>query len=132
MSADNVTSDTAEAGLYQTSYNAHSSSNMFDQVMCEYRAGAGRDNPQGWLDVFKEGVECDSGDCQNYGDGWGWKFQDLCKQRPAFAVETCALTLRNLCNHYGPIVRLEAELRPEADAILQQIQDYVDDHIQVA
>jgi hypothetical protein len=126
MSADNVTSDTCEAGLYQTSYNAHACADEFDQTFEEYRAGESTDNPQGFLAVFAQGVSCSSSDWSCYGSGNGYKFQDMCKKQPAFAVETCAITLRNLCNHYGPINRLEAELRSEADEMLGAIQNYID------
>jgi hypothetical protein len=128
MSADNVTSDTCEAGLYQTSYNAHTASAYFDQTMNEYRSGAAADHPQGFLSLFAQGVSCSSSDWSCYGSGDGYKFQSMCKKQPAFAVETCAITLRNLCNHYGPVVRLEAELRPEANEMLKAIQDYIDGH----
>ena len=52
--------------------------------------------------------------------------QELCKECPAFAVESHALTLRNLCNHYGPVTRKEVELMPEADEMFKLVQDYVD------
>ena len=94
-------SDTAEAGLFQTSYNAYSASAPeFDDLMAEYN------DPQNtvtcYLDAFSEDVECSSSDWDNYGSGTGYQFQRLCKECPAFAVETCGLTLRNLCNHHGP------------------------------
>jgi len=130
MSADNVQSDTAEAGLFQTSYNAHASSDPeFDALMAEYSTAAMK--PTCYLDTFAEGVTCSDSDWSNYGSGAGYNFQKLCKECPAFAVETCALTLRNLCNHYGPIVRKETELKREADDMFKAIQTYVDREIDV-
>jgi hypothetical protein len=120
--ATNVTSDTAEAGLYQTSYNAHSFCDEFDIVMDEYEEGT----HEGYVEVFKEGVSCSEADWASYGSGRGRQFQDLCKTQPAFAVETCALVLRNRCDHYGPINRKEAELRSEADWMLLDVQRYVE------
>ena len=125
MSADNVQSDTAEAGLFQTSYNAHSASDPeFDNLMEEYTQSENKATC--YISQFDDGVSCSSSDWSCYGSGDGYTFQRLCKECPAFAVETCALTLRNLCNHYGPIIRKETELRADADKMLQQVQDYID------
>jgi len=129
MSADNVTSDTAEAGLFQTSYNASNASEPeFDILMDEYLAGLS----PGYLEAFSEGVSCSSSDWENYGSGRGEAFQRLCKEAPAFAAESCGLTLRNLCNHYGPINRHETELKLGADVMFQAVQDYMDESEAVA
>jgi hypothetical protein len=122
QSASNTDSDTCEAGLFQTSYNAHSCSSQFDKVMNEYS-----DNRwQGFLTTFEQEVECSSADWENYGSGTGYHFQEMCKSLPAFSAETAAITLRNLCNHYGPIDRYEVELRTDADVMFKAVQDYVD------
>ena len=122
MSADNVASDTAEAGLYQTSYNAHTCCDEFVKVMEEYETGKW----PGYLEEFAEDVTCSSSDWSCYGSGDGFAFQELCKNAPAFAVESCALVLRNRRQHYGPINRREAELRQEADRMLLAVQRYVE------
>jgi uncharacterized protein (TIGR02594 family) len=124
QSADNYDSDTCEAGAFQTSYNAAGASNPeFDDLMDEYISG----NSPGYLDAFAEDVSCSSSDWESYGSGRGREFQDLCKNEPAFSAESCGLTLRNLCNHYGPIIRHETELREDADAMFLDVQDYVDE-----
>ena len=74
------------------------------------------------MDIFAEGVSCDSGNWACYGSGDGYRFQELCKYSPVFAVETCATTLRNLRQHYGPINRKEAEIRREADDLFRDVQ----------
>jgi uncharacterized protein (TIGR02594 family) len=123
QSADNYDSNTCEAGAFQTSYNAAGASDPeFDDLMDEYLRG---DSP-GYLEAFSEGVECSSSDWESYGSGRGKSFQDLCKNAPAFSAESCALTLRNLCNHYGPIIRHETELKKDADVMFQEVQDYMD------
>lgn len=122
QSADNTSSDTCEAGLFQTSYNAHSCSSQFDKVMNEYSQNIW----SGYLSTFEDGVECSSDDWESYGSGSGYEFQEMCKNLPAFSAETAAITLRNLCNHYGPIKRFEVELRKEADQMFKAVQDYVD------
>jgi peptidoglycan hydrolase-like protein with peptidoglycan-binding domain len=125
QSAENYDSETCEAGLFQTSYNASSASDPeFDMLMVEYSTP--QNQPTCYLQAFSQDVECSSSDWESYGSGVGRIFQDLCKSCPAFAVETHALTLRNLCNHYGPVIRHEVELRSEANEMFQAVQDYMD------
>lgn len=124
QSAENFDSDTCEAGAFQTSYNAAGASNPeFDDLMDEYLRG---DSP-GYLEAFSEDVSCSSDDWDSYGSGRGKEFQDLCKNAPAFSAESAGLTLRNLCNHYGPIIRHEVELVGDANDMLQDVQDYMDE-----
>jgi hypothetical protein len=92
--------------------------------MTEYSASANKATC--YLTVFDDDVSCTSDEWDCYGSGAGYAFQKLCKECPAFAVETCALTLRNLCNHYGPIIRKESELKRDADVMFQAVQDYMD------
>jgi accessory colonization factor AcfC len=80
----------------------------------------------GYLTTFEDGVSCSNADWECYGSGSGYQFQEMCKNLPAFSAETAAITLRNLCNHYGPIKRYEAELRTDADVMFKAVQDYVD------
>jgi hypothetical protein len=128
QSASNTSSDTCEAGLFQTSYNAHNCSSQFDKIFNEYQ-----DNRwSGYLKTFEQDVSCSSADWDSYGSGSGYQFQEMCKNLPAFSAETAAITLRNLRQHYGPINRYEVELRKEADEMLQQVQAYVDEIEMVA
>jgi hypothetical protein len=120
-STSNTTAETAEAGLFQTSFNARSASPLLPMLFARYSA-----NPSGFVDVFKEGVRCSAASLENFGSGDGMKFQRLSKECPAFAAEFSAVTLRNMRTHYGPINRREAELRPECDAMLLQVQNAVD------
>jgi len=123
QSADNVSSDTAEAGAFQTSYNAHGASDPeFDQVMDEFM----REHSYCYLEDFAHGVDCSESDWDCYGSGRGFQFQQLCKNCPMFACESAALTLRMLCNHYGPIVRHEVELKGEAIDLFTMVRDYMD------
>lgn len=122
MSATNTSSDTAEAGLFQTSYDAHTCNSEFDRLFNDAVAG----QSPCYLDTFKQGVSCSSSSWSCYGSGNGYKFQELCKSCPTFAAETCAIVLRNLRQHYGPINRKEAEIRTEADQMFSQVQEYLD------
>lgn len=118
MSASNTSSTTAEAGMFQTSFNASSACTDFLNLFDSYEI----ESPQGYMDVFAEGVSCNSSSWSCYGSGDGLRFQKLAKYDPTFAVETCGITLRNLRQHYGPINRKEAELRREADEMFIQVE----------
>jgi hypothetical protein len=120
-SASNTTAETAEAGLFQTSFNARSASPLLPVIFAQYKA-----NPQGFLDVFKEGVRCSAAGLENFGSGEGVEFQRLSKECPAFAAEFAAVGLRHVRKHWGPIAMRAAEVRAECDEMLRQVQDAVD------
>ena len=126
-SADNVSSDTAEAGLFQQSWNSRSCNTEIEKLFDEYLVGLGdEDVPQCALKAFKQDVSCSSDDWMSYGTGDGLDFQDLCKECPQFAVECAAVGLRNLRQHWGPINRKEVELIPEADELFLAVQHIID------
>ena len=119
--AYNVDADTAEAGLFQTSYNLIGDNKMVRNLFEAYT------NSTELLSTFQEGVHCRPGDMENQGvDKNGLKFQQLSKTCPAFAVELAAVGLRLNRRHWGPINRKEAALRPECDWMLLQVQHAVD------
>lgn len=120
-SASNSTAETAEAGLFQTSFNARTGSPELPKLFARYSA-----SPAGFLDIFREGVRCTASDLQTYGSGPGAKFQKLSKASPAFAAEFAAVGLRTVRTHWGPINSRAAEIRLECDAMLTQIQNLVD------
>jgi hypothetical protein len=126
MSADNVSADTAEAGLFQMSWNASSCSTSMQNLFDCYAAA---DRSEGYQDVFQDGVSCSSSDWENYGSGDGAQYQEMAKSLPLFACETAAIGLRSLRQHWGPINRKEVELRGEADAMLAAVADYVAEHV---
>ncbi len=117
MSADNVTADTAEASLYQTSWNIRSCSSSIPPLLQEYWA-----NPNGFLTTFKNGVDLKKDDLGNYGSGDGAKFQFLSKYSPAFHVFVSGVGLRYLRKHWGPINRNEVELKHEANEMFLEVQ----------
>jgi hypothetical protein len=121
-SANNTSSETAEAGLFQTSFNARVASPLLPKLFADFKA-----NPTpSYLDVFKEGVRCKVADLENFGDGDGKDFQKLYKDCPFFAVEFAGVGLRNIRKHWGPVNRRAAEVKAEADAMFQQVQKLVD------
>src|SRR5262245_30334128 len=121
QSATNTSADTAEASFLQTSWNIRSCSSTIPPLLPEYWA-----NPCGFRAQFKEGVTLKSSDLGNFGSGAGAQYQFLSKYAPAFHGLVSAVGLRNLCNHWGPINRKEAELRQDADAMLRAVQEAVD------
>ncbi len=127
-SADNVASESAEAGLYQTSYDSKGASPELPKLFTKYKA----DTSGCLLDVFKEGVTCSAADLKNWGTGVdGLAFQKLEKDCPAFAAEYAAVMLRvsgGTKGHYGPLRTKAAEIRPECDEMLHQVQDVVQDN----
>ena len=125
MSATNTSSDTCEAGLFQTSWNCSNCSTDFQRLMDEYSAMAESDQQTG-LALFSHEVSCGSSDWENYGSGTGYQYQQLAKHCPQFAVETTACGLRYLRQHWGPIGRREVEVKRAADEMLLQVQGVID------
>jgi peptidoglycan hydrolase-like protein with peptidoglycan-binding domain len=116
-----LTSETAEAGLFQMSWDARTISPFIKPLCDEYsRAGGG-----GYKAIFAEGVTPKAKDLETVGSGEGAAFQQQMKEMPGLAVETAAVGLRKnggATGHWGPIRRHEAKLYPEADDLLQQVQ----------
>lgn len=119
--ATNTTAETAEAGMFQTSWNARSSSPLLTPLFRQYSA-----SPSGFLEVFSAGVTCNAANWENFGSGDGKAFQQLSKECPAFAAEFAAIALRKIRAHWGPIVRREVELKADADAMFLAVQNDVD------
>ena len=121
MSASNVASETAEAGLFQTSWNisnAHPSIfPMLDQFW---------DNPNGFLDVFKEDVYPTASNLDSYGSGDGIRYQWLSRFCPLFTVVVTAVGMRTLRQHWGPINRREVTISSAAESMLQDVQGYIE------
>ena len=117
-------SNTAEAGLFQTSYNARSSNDLLNTIFSEYKANPGN----GFLEIFKEGAKCKEGDKVNCGEGDGRLFQQLSKECPAFAVEFTAVALRNVRKHWGPINHRKVEIKKDADNMFLKVQNIINNN----
>jgi hypothetical protein len=119
--ADNRDADTAEAGLFQVSYNLHRAKPaVLEDIQDGY---AGRTD---FIELFSRGVTCNPTNWQIWGTGHGAEFQELTKKCPAFATEYAAVGLRNGRSHWGPIKTRKAEVVPDADTLLQSVQQFVD------
>ena len=121
-SAHNTSAETAEAGLFQTSFNARRASPLLPKLFTLFSATP----TPSYLDLFKQGVRARAGDQENYGDGDGRDFQKLSKECPFFAVEFAAIGLRNIRKHWGPINRRDAEIKADADGMFKEVQQLVD------
>lgn len=118
-SASNTSAETAEAGMFQQSWDSRTANPEIEMLF---------DGPiqPTYLDIFKEGVTPRTGDLDNYGSGDGQAFQAACKKNPRFATQVAAIGLRTLYTHWGPAIRREVELAPEADALFKQVQAIID------
>ena len=121
-SARNISADSAEAGLFQMSWDAHTADAEILQLFGEYRAS----QDDGLLAIFREGVTAHQYDLESYGSGDGRAFQDLCKSKPLFAVECAAVGLRTIRRHWGPINRHEAVIAPSVDRLFAMVQAIAD------
>lgn len=126
QSADNTSAESAEAGAWQTSWDAHTCSDHFDTLFTAFDLSIDTDQPQGFAEAFHEDVTCSDANWSNYGSGDGAQHQWLSKHRPAYAAEVCGITLRCRRNHYGPVNRREVELKEGAEAMLRVVQEAVD------
>ncbi len=120
-SARNTTAEKAEAGMFQTSYNARSASPLMPRLFDQFRA-----DPHGFEKIFSNGVSCKPRDWENYGSGAGAEFQALSKSCPAFAAEFAAIGLRKIRDHWGPVNRFEVQIRPACEVMLREVQTAVD------
>ena len=121
-SASNTTSETAEAGLFQMSWNAQYCSASMGELFDEYN---GSPWTHGYESRFQEGVDCNYSSWECYGSGEGFWYQYHAKHLPVFACETTAIALRSLRQHWGPINRHEVELKTASDEMLKSIQAIV-------
>ena len=117
--ASNQSASTAEAGLFQTSYNSMGASDELKKLYDEYRAN----KDKCLLPIYKQSVSCSGQSI--VGSGAGAEYQQFNKDCPAFATEYVAIMLRVLRAHYGPINRKEAEVNPSCNTMLKQVRDLV-------
>ncbi len=113
-------SNEAEAGLFQVSSNSMAASSELKKLYSEYQNSPSRC----LLSIYSEGVKCKSQ--AELGVGDGVLFQKFSKSCPAFATEYAMTLLRILRSHFGPINRLEAEVKPICESLLVQVQQIVD------
>jgi hypothetical protein len=118
VSATNTTADTAEAGLFQTSWDIKSASPNLPRLMESFYA-----DPNGFLPMFSQGLTPTSSGLTNFGSGQGAMHQFLSKYSPAYAVMIAAIGLRTRRKHWGPINRKEVELVADAAEFLADVEE---------
>jgi hypothetical protein len=132
--------DSAEAGLFQTSYGAHVNSSVLGKLFDIYKNG----QRQCFLEEFKDSLRCPihkshNPRCPNatsdvIGSGDGLEWQKLTKACPACATEYGAVVLRKNGGPHGefnPIRKKQAEVLPECDSMLKDIQVLVEGHPEI-
>jgi hypothetical protein len=135
-----TTSDSAEAGPFQTSYGAR----LFSPVLPELFHSYSADQNHCLLKVFQDSIickirkshnrSCPSATSEVTGTGPGADWQRLTKSCPAFATEYAAVVLRKhggKKGEFNPIRKRQAELRLECDSMLRRVQTYVEQHSEV-
>jgi hypothetical protein len=122
ISTVGVGAEQADAGLFGTAYSSTNASPLMTGVFKYYSANP---PPKGFADVFGEGLICRAEDFQAIGTGVGEQYQWLSKESPAFAAEFAAVGLRHGRTHWGPISTRAAQVVPECDAMLSQVQAFV-------
>ncbi len=134
--ATNTSSETAEAGLYQFSYNVRTyyatkadysadKLTVNDPVMVNLYKKYKADKSKCYLDVYSKGFTCKPHNWKNWGTGEGVVFQQLAKECPAFATELHAVTLRRNVKHFGPTKNKQSEVRPECHKMLTEVRKLV-------
>jgi len=116
-SADNTSAETAEAGIWQTSWDSHNGTGSA-ALMRVWNAPT----QDCLLDTFKQGISSCPSVSKNWGVGVGVEFQQRSKVCPAFAADYVAVMLRVQRKHYGPINRKMADIAPECDDMFKQIE----------
>lgn len=124
LSASNVQSDTAEAGLFQTSWNIRAGSPSISPLLPEFW-----DNPNGFLPTWKEQISPTANNLNSYGSGDGVRYQFLSRYCPLFHVMVTGVGMRTLRQHWGPINRKEVLLKREMDTLLREVEGMVANHV---
>lgn len=95
VAEQNVSHDTAEAGLFQTSWNASYGVSALAGLLECYQ---GRTD---LLDIFR--TKCAEANLKNWGEGIGVTYQKTAKECPAFAIDFTAVAMRHMRRHWYPI-----------------------------
>ena len=126
MSSGFSSSSSAEAGMFQTSYGAHTHAALLDTLFAKYRA-----SKAGCLfSTFSQNIRCSANNMKNWGATTeaGYQWQALTKSCPAFAVEYAAVLMRvhgGPKGEWNPLRKQYAEVRPECDQMLAQVEAVV-------
>lgn len=124
MSANFSSANSAEAGLFQSSYGSKRSSDELVNLFEKYK----KSKKGCYLDVFKEGFTCSESNLKNWGEGAGFEWQKLSKECPAFSAEWAAILVRKsggTKGEYGPLRTKKAELNKDCHNMLSQVENVI-------
>jgi hypothetical protein len=116
VTARHPTAESAEAGLFQVSFDSFGKSPALAKLFDQYKANAGACR----LETFMEGVR--DRRASVFGSGTAAEFQRFTKECPAFATEYAMVMMRVNRKHFGPIERHEAEFFAPCNAMLKQVE----------
>ena len=108
-SASNTKSESAEAGVFQISWDSHYSSPILNNIFRSYQQG------KNCHKEYLSSITCKASDNKTWGDSKddGGQFQILMKTCPAFAIEYGEAVIRLNRRHFGPINRKEVEFNQD-------------------
>jgi hypothetical protein len=118
----NPDAETAEAGLFQTSFNSYESTKKAPALL-QLTSQYGASDAPCHLSIFFEGT---SGQISPpVGAGKGAAFQQMTKTCPAFATEYVMVMLRLDRGHYGTLKKHHAEYEKKCLAMFRGIESVV-------
>jgi len=117
ITARNPTASSAEAGLFQQSFDSLNRSPALAPLFEQYRADTGAC----LLETFREGIPRVV-TRPVFGTGAGAEFQRFTRACPAFATEYAMVLLRVNRRHFGPINRGEAEFFGPCNDMLKEVE----------
>ena len=117
LSASNIEADTCEAGLFQTSWNIRNFHSTIPPLLPAFW-----EQPSGFRDVFAEGLRATADNLNSYGAGDGVRYQFLSRYCPLFHIAVTGVGMRYGRKHWGPINERKAELRPETETLLLEVE----------
>lgn len=119
--ASNTSSETCEAGLYQTSYNSRSADPVLPLLFEQFKKSS-----KGCFTVeYKGATTCSEANMKNWGGGEGVTFQKLSKDCPGFATEYHAAMVRVRRTHYGPINLKKSLIVPACVTMFEKVRQAV-------
>ncbi len=117
LTAKRPSANSAEAGLFQTSFDSFNVSPVLSQLSDQYRANTGGC----LLNTFREGIP-KVVTRPVFGTGPGADYQRFTRECPAFATEYALVMLRLNRTHFGPINRHEAEYFQPCNDMLREVE----------
>lgn len=131
-----VKAESAEAGLFQTSYGAHTP--IIEYLNKEYSEGKRqclKEDFGGSKITCKihnsQNKSCPSVNSDVTGTGPGADWQRMTKNCPAFAVDYASVVIRKNGGgkgEFNPIRKHQAEVLPACDAMFTDIQQFIESH----